>query len=128
MIQFVNGPAVQASGLLLRRAPLFLRVVHDPNYATAICKKSRTEWDALDMPGDAPRLGENVYAYRRVGAESRLHLKMSRPRQSGWYMRATYRFVDPQPTDQEMRDQRQWENWCTRQLEAELQDEERGAQ
>lgn len=54
MTKFTDGPAAHVL-LELSRSPLFLRVVKDTTYATAVCKKDRREWDALDQLEDSTR-------------------------------------------------------------------------
>lgn len=70
MISFQGGPAEgKAEGLLLRRAPRFLRVVRGGD----------GDWDALDQLGDAPAAGETIYAYERVGRRWATGQTSSRP-------------------------------------------------
>lgn len=89
--------------LMLRRAPLFLRVtsLHD-------------HWDALDQPKDTPALEETLYAYQRVGTAGNCHLRFGGTDRhlSGFYVMANYRLVSDQPTDAQMRDKESWRSWC----------------
>ena len=64
MTRFSDGPAAHVV-LELRRSPLFLRVVQDTTYATAVCKKDRREWDARTHEADEP---EDVHADERGAA------------------------------------------------------------
>lgn len=117
MTKFQDGPA--AGQLLeLRRAPTFLRVVRDPTYASAACKRGRSEWDALDQLDDAPRPGEVLLAYRKVGDEGSMHLLGTRNgrRFGRWIVRATYRLCEAQPDDSVMRDTGRWRAWCQEQM------------
>jgi len=51
MTRFLDGPA-EGVTLMLRRAPIYLRVVH-----------RGTEWDALDALDDRPTPDETIYVY-----------------------------------------------------------------
>ncbi len=104
MVKFLDGPAAGES-LMLRAAPEFLRVVHSPR------RKPGNQWDALDQPGDEVAGGETVYAYRRVGNPTRMHLKMSPRSASGWYAMAEYRVVEDQPSEATMRYRGLWMVW-----------------
>ncbi len=105
MTRFLDGPAAGQS-LMLRAAPEFLRVVHSPR------RKGDDQWDALDQPGDEPKRGESVYAYRRVGKAGTIHL-MAQPRSaSGWYATATYRVIEVQPDAETLGDGARWKAWC----------------
>lgn len=120
MLQFIGGPAEKlADGLMLRSAPKLLRVVYDATYTAAVCKKDRTEWDALDQPDDKPRKGEVLYAYRLLEYRGMIHLRMSPRRHSGYYANATYEFVEPQPDDATMRDNANWRLWVAGQTSIE---------
>jgi hypothetical protein len=91
--------------LLLRRAPLFLRVVRD----------SRTlGWDALDQLADVPQPDEQLFIYRRVSDVGRIHVDRAR-RHGGsiWAAVATYEYV--KDADVDARDTRKWQTWCWRQ-------------
>lgn len=105
MIRFLDGPAIGQT-LLVRRAPIYLRVTHNVG------------WDALDQLKDAPEPQEQVYAYRRAGPKHSLHLLCARGRNganaSGWYESADYRFIDPQPPEEILRDNPRWREWAER--------------
>lgn len=103
MITFDDGPAIRVM-LTLWRAPEYLRVVR-------LSDAGKFTWDALDQLDDSPRPREVLLAYRRLGY-GRLHLKMAKPHRSGWRIRATYAFVEPQPDDATMRDVKLWRAWC----------------
>ena len=106
MIDFQDGPAQGQGGkLLIRRAPLHLRVV----------RSASGEWDALDQLDDTPRPDEQVFAYRLVEAGSAVHLSMRDKRgrrTGGWFVAATYAHVVEQPAEDVMRDTAKWRDWC----------------
>ena len=107
MICFLDGPAAGIPGLFLRRAPRYLRVVHRPG-----------QWDALDQLTDRPDPAEAVYAYRRVTRSGWLHLRAGRGNPSGFFAIGTYRVVDPQPAEAELRDTERWRAWAAAQAGA----------
>lgn len=104
MTSFTNGPA-QGQHLMLKRAPLFLRVV-----------EAAGKFDALDQLSDEPESGERLFAYRQVGEPGMVHLNRGRGH-GGFYTIATYTLVAPQPDDATMRDTAAWQAWCKRQVE-----------
>jgi hypothetical protein len=115
MTKFIDGPASHVV-LELQRSPLFLRVVHDTTYATAVCKKARREWDALDLLTDTPRLGEKVYVYVKVSDDGTVHVD-GRDAKTGkrfgrWLSMATYKLFDPQPPDATTRNTKLWQEWA----------------
>lgn len=85
---------------MLQRSPVFLRVTEQAG-----------EFDALDQIEDAPRPSERLYCYRRVGAPGRCHILHREKKKSGWYSVGTYELVDPQPSDEQMRDREAWRKW-----------------
>ncbi len=97
---FLDGPA-KGQQLMLKHAPLYLRVVAD---TSGLLPK----WDALDDPADRPQSTETLYAYQRVGEPGYLHIRASGGR-GGLYRPATYRFCDPQPTEETLRSA--WGAW-----------------
>lgn len=101
MTRFHDGPA-RSKVLMLRRAPLLLRVTVDPEGKV----------DALDQVADTPAAGEVLYAYERQGKPGAVHIDFTRPRGSAWYAIADYRLCDPQPADATMRDTEGWRAWC----------------
>jgi hypothetical protein len=111
LITFLDGPA-SGQTLMLRRAPLFLRVCHDAGYAKAVCKKGRQEWDALDELSDVPRPGEKLYVYVRESHAGPIYVLMSSRNGSGWYERATYKLHSEQPDDETMRRTSSWQAWA----------------
>lgn len=108
MITFRDGPAAGHT-LLLQRAPLYLRVTRD----------AQGTIDALDMPEDEPQPGETLFAYVRMTDPERVHLRMAPPRRSGFYARAEYALVEPQPEDAVMRDRDRWCEWASAQTRRE---------
>lgn len=98
MTKFEDGPA-KGQVLMLKRAARFLRVTEE-----------KGKWDALDQPEDCPRPGEKIYAYEvfgEVGAAfvdgAKFHALVPI---------ANYRFVEPQPPDDVMRNNLIWCQWC----------------
>ena len=112
MITFRNGPAVAATGLFLKRAPIFLRVTLDRTHKPA-------RWDALDQPEDATQRHEHVFAYRRVsgGSSTYIHVNRGRKSFSGYFASAHYELVTPQPDEPTMRDNMRWREWCYAQVQ-----------
>jgi hypothetical protein len=108
MTRFTGGPAARQV-LLLRRAPLYLRVVR--------ARAGKHEWDALDQVVDAPKPGEDVHAYRRTKLNGQVHLCCSKGA-SGWYVLADYEFVGEQPDEAAMRDNPAWQAWVMGRLAA----------
>lgn len=108
MIRFLDGPAAGKS-LVLRRAPLFLRVVQAPG----------GRLDALDQLSDEPQAGERVYVYVKAEDRGHVHLLMSPRSASGWYAMADYRLHAEQPTDNEARDTERWRAWAMAQRDKE---------
>lgn len=108
MIRFLDGPAA-AKFLILRRAPLYLRVVYD---------SFNRKWDALDQLNDQAAAGETIVVYRRVG-EARAGFVdwTERGRRRGGYSAiASYSLVAEQPDDATVRDTTKWRAWCCEQL------------
>ncbi len=106
MTLFNDGPA-EGVTLLLRRAPLYLRAVRAPS----------GEWDALDLLDDRPEHNETIVAYVRVGEPTHLHVCV-RPRSSRSFSGGSYTAVTPQPSDEVLRDQAQWQAWTREQVAA----------
>lgn len=101
MTRFQDGPAAGQT-LMLKRAPIFLRVTE--------CK---SKWDALDQPGDGPRLDEKLYAYTLVAKPGAAFI--DGPKIRGCYPISDYRYFVPQPMDDLMRDNDLWQYWCEHQ-------------
>jgi hypothetical protein len=103
MTTFSDGPA-KGKRLMLRRTPIFLRVVVGPDGAV----------DALDQLDDEPRPDERLYAYRFVRDGGSVHINSrdaSGRRNGGFYRIAEYAPVEPQPADDQMRAWAAWVAW-----------------
>ena len=101
MTTFLDGPA-KGQTLMLRRCPVFLRVV-----------ESGGKWDALDQPSDTPRSGETLYAYSLVGRPGVCyHINCGRKGGGGTYPISEYRLVENQPATAEMASTEDWRAWC----------------
>jgi hypothetical protein len=107
MTSFTNGPA-QDQTLMLKRAPIFLRVVQD----------NAGKFDALDQPEDTPRPGEKLYAYRIREKPGGCHLSIRcrGKRGGGFYTIASYELVEVQPDQAFMADANHWGAWCHAQI------------
>ncbi len=99
MTHFIDGPAAGQT-LMLKRAPLYLRVV-----------EKNGAWDALDQLEDTPDPAEKIYAYERVGKPGQVHINQGSGR-GGWFTMAEYSLVADQPGDVVMRDPESWRKWC----------------
>lgn len=108
MTRFLDGPAAGVQ-LMLHRAPVFLRVCVKPSEHAA-------EIDCLDMLEDVPAVGEALYAYRRVGKPTSMHIdytdKVTRKRKAKWLLAAEYRVVKNQPSSDTMNATQSWRDWC----------------
>jgi len=104
--RFLDGAAA-GERLMLRRAPLYLRVV----------RNAKGEWDALDQLTDRPKRDETIHVYRREGAAFPVHLNSGRLG-CGWYHGSTYRALDPEatPIQAVLRDTARWRAWVLEQL------------
>jgi len=100
MVTFLDGPA-KGSVLHLRRAPLLLRVVIDPEGKV----------DALDQLDDTPTANEAIRVCRRVG-EAGMAIICSRGKGCQKAAIAEYRLYKEQPSDDVMRDTKAWRKWC----------------
>lgn len=99
MTIFNGGPA-NGKTMMLKRAPLYLRVT-----------QAGVKFDALDQLEDTPRPAEKVFAYYRVKDAGSVHIHARRGA-GGFYTLATYALLDPQPTDAQMRTNAAWREWC----------------
>jgi hypothetical protein len=106
--RFLDGPAAGVQ-LMLNRAPVFLRVCVKAGEGANLI-------DALDMLEDTPAEGETLYAYRRVGSVTTVHLdytdKKTKKRMGKWFKAAEYRLVPTQPSAATMADSDLWKQWC----------------
>lgn len=103
MTHFLDGPA-KGQHLMLRRSPVFLRVVEQGG-----------KWDALDAPEDTLRPGETANVYRRKGEASCCHIRSGKPGASGFYAIAEYEYVANPPHDGVLRDEAEWRLWVCEQ-------------
>lgn len=87
--------------MMFRRAPYYLRVT-----------ECGGEVDALDQKADVPRPDEKLFAYHLTGEPAMCHINSGKRGVSGFYPLSNYTLVTEQPTDEEMRDLRKWEDWC----------------
>lgn len=101
MTKFLDGPAKDKM-LMLKRSPKFLRVVQ---------KVGNQEFDALDQLDDHPIATETLFAYVQSKYLGTCHINRGR-NGSGFYPIAEYKFVTEQPTDEVMRDEYSWAQWC----------------
>lgn len=107
MISFIDGPAIGKT-MQLRQVPAlrFLRVVQEGD-----------KFDALDQPHDKPEPREKIYAYELHGEAGWVHLCV-RGGRGGTFATGRYKFVDPQPSDGEMRSNPEWWKWQRERLES----------
>ncbi len=110
MITLVGGPVGsplgKATGLCIRRSPIFLRITQQGK-----------KLDALDQLYDHADPGETLYAYKLLASEGTCHINRGR-HGSGFFVMARYGFIEPQPSDEIMRDNEAWSKWCHEQPEA----------
>lgn len=102
MTRFIDGPA-QGKVLMLRRAPVYLRVVRDD---------SSGEIDALDQLDDTPKDYESLFAYQLVERPGMAFI--DGPKCRGRYAVAEYTMVLSPPSDAEMRDTTAWGVWTNK--------------
>ena len=103
MIIFLDGPA-QGQRLMLKRAPILLRVVRDG-----------AKWDALDQLEDTPKPTEEIFVYEQVGTPSWAHICRSpKAGGSGMFMMAEYQALvsEHPPAEDALRDNRRWREWA----------------
>lgn len=103
MSTFLDGPA-QGKGLMLRRAPLLLRVVIDETDGSV---------DALDQLDDTPGPSERIHVYKRVSEAQTVHLcaRGKARGASGWYQMADYQHL-PTVDGERLRETQAWRDWC----------------
>ncbi|MEM1083255.1 MAG: hypothetical protein AAGI48_03970 [Verrucomicrobiota bacterium] len=109
MTRFIDGPA-KGKTLMLRRAPLLLRVVIDRDSKVV---------DALDQLDDEPRLTEEIHVYRVKGTVGSCFISTRPRRAGGVYAIAEYEYYRDQPGES-VRSRVAWRTWCRRQPEADL--------
>lgn len=101
MITFSGGPLDEKS-LRLDRAPYFVRGI--------LCDDGSV--DALSELSDTIRMHETPSAYVMIEGPFRAFVRSSKPGAGGLYIKATYKFVQPQPALEEMMDNSRWAAWC----------------
>lgn len=99
MTKFTDGPASETA-LMLRRAPMFLRIVRAPD----------GKIDALDQLEDKPAVDEEVFVYRRTELTGHVHIRAKKG--GGFYALATYTMVEPQPDRSHVRSSKAWQAWA----------------
>lgn len=107
MTRFQDGSA-HGTVLMLKRAPLFLRVVTD----------SKGKIDALDQITDTPADNETIEVYRREGQSGACFIdRTENGRRVGEaFTNATYRYLPNQPADDQVRSTEAWQSWVKQQL------------
>lgn len=89
---------------MLKRSPVYLRVTEEGG-----------KFDALDQLHDEPKPTEKLYCYVIHGTPGWCHILHRDRKRSGFYVSAEYAFVEPQPTDAEMRETSAWREWTSKQ-------------
>jgi hypothetical protein len=105
VISLHGGPA-DGVALVLKRAPLFLRVVYS---------EAKDDFDALDQLDDTPKSNETIYVYRRrAGAATYAFIDWhdGRGRKGARCAIAEYQFIEQQPGDAHTRGTNAWRRWC----------------
>lgn len=108
MTSFLDGPAGGVT-LMLRRAPLLLRVVFS---------RETGQWDALDQLGDTPGAGEEVHVYYREGEPTVGFIDYAGKggrREGGRFVMAHFRHWPTPPADEYLRDTDLWRQWARQQ-------------
>src|SRR4051794_35138431 len=102
MTTFTDGPAAGVT-LLIRRTPLFLRVVLN----------AKGKWDAIDQLSDRANYDEAVYAYRKTADEGDGGgAFICRGGGAGGYFQfAKYAFIAEQPPEDVLRYNSRWQAW-----------------
>lgn len=101
MIRFLDGP-MQGAALNLTRLPVMMRCVVGPNGGR----------DALDQADDVVNPDETPHCYIRCSKVGHIHISCRPRSKSGWYLAADYRLCSITPTDEDMRDNTRWGEWC----------------
>jgi hypothetical protein len=100
MTSFLSGPA-EGKVLMLRRSPIFLRVVINADGKV----------DALDRLEDQPTANEQIHVYKLEGKVGTCHINR-RGGGGGFFSVATYRYLPQQPQDSDVREIHNWQAWC----------------
>lgn len=118
MTKFQGGPA-DGVGLILRRAPTFLRVV---------CGGGMDgQWDALDQLADRPEADEVIHVYRLVKktGSGMIDFRDSKGRRCGTaFMGGEYAYIEQQPKESILRNNAAWQKWCVEQAAKDPQPKE----
>lgn len=103
MIEILDGPC--EGTFTVRRAPMYLRAT--------VSRLDGHKRDVLDQLEDEPARYEDVYVYRRE--PHTWGLVFVRP--GGRYEKGSYRLVDPQPAESDVRANAAWRVWAHAQAE-----------
>lgn len=98
MIEFQGGPA-NGKALMLKRAPVLLRVVTGPRGGSL---------DALDRLADEPEDHERIHVYRRIGRAASMFM-----RPGGRFAVARYEYFAEHPRDAVTRSKEKWQAWAS---------------
>lgn len=104
--------------LELRRTPKYLRFTLRPPFVVGGEPiGASTRWDALDQPDDVPDEEEQIIAAVKVG-KSTVHMdrRVNGKRVGEWLEYHVYRPVEPQPSEEILRNYPRWAAWCEQQL------------
>lgn len=104
--------------LSLKRVPRYLRFVWRGNPG---CSKN---WDALDQLDDVAEGFETIVA-AEITQQGTVHVDrvVNRRRVGQWFASAEYTAIDPQPSDETMRNLELWRTWCVERNENRKADE-----
>ena len=105
------GGMFRGPSLRLERLPRFLRfVVRGSDWKTL---------DALDQLDDKPEPGETVIAAEWT-RKTTVHIDRVKDgkRIGEWLDEVTYEYVEPQPSQDVLRDSEAWHQWCMEQVKA----------
>ena len=106
MTTLTGGPAAGQT-LMIRRTPIFLRVVEQ---VKGRLKLGGTKWDALDQLEDEPRWNEVVHVYRLVKRGG--HVCIRQAKGGGCFQICEYAYLEPQPPADVLRFNSRWRDWC----------------
>ena len=97
-----HGGIADGKSVALRRAPILLRVVVDPDGRV----------DALYDPDDLARPHERISLYILTKHPVHMHIRMANRKQSGFYSDGDYQLCPLQPDDATLRDNAKYFTWC----------------
>lgn len=101
MIRFLDGPA-QGIELSCRRAPVMLRAV----------KNRLGNWDALDQHHDVARASETIVVYILHSKPEVYFIRSHKPTLSGAWFNAEYQLWTPEPFEDRVRANNDWQRWA----------------